>query len=68
MNNRKLYCGNKQNLPNGYDDFGNLYDCLRIGYGVCKYNGHEGEKYNPNQNRNRNRSDHRLPIERKAEA
>jgi hypothetical protein len=50
--NKKYYCGNSLELPPGYDEFGSLYKCLQIGYGICKYHGHEGEfdngqPYNP---------------------
>jgi len=34
IDNRKIYCGDKQNLPNGYDLMGNSPICLRKGYGV----------------------------------
>jgi len=29
-----MYCGTREMLPDGYDDFGNRYDCLKKGYGV----------------------------------
>lgn len=33
----KLYCGNSENLPENYDDFGTRYDCLKKGVGVGIY-------------------------------
>ena len=33
----KLYCGNKEELPPGYDDFGTRYSCLRSGVGIGLY-------------------------------
>ena len=32
--NKKLYCGDKSNLPTQYTDFGSRKDCLRKGIGV----------------------------------
>ena len=35
MNNRPvLYCGNREPLPEGYDDYDTRYNCLRKGVGV----------------------------------
>lgn len=34
---RKLYCGNGDELPDGYDDFGVPSECLRKGVGVGMY-------------------------------
>jgi hypothetical protein len=42
----KKYCGNSNILPDGYDEFGDLFDCLRKGYGICKYSGKLGSRYN----------------------
>lgn len=36
IDNRKMYCGNKPNLPTGYDVMGNLPQCLQKGVGVGK--------------------------------
>jgi hypothetical protein len=30
----KLYCGDKENLPQGYQDFGSRHTCLKKGFGV----------------------------------
>lgn len=32
----KKYCGNSQNVPNGYNRFGSLYECYLTGVGVGK--------------------------------
>ena len=32
--NMKSYCGTKNDLPPGYDQFGTRYECLRKGVGV----------------------------------
>jgi hypothetical protein len=32
----KTYCGDSQNLPNGYDDFGSLKECYTKGVGIGK--------------------------------
>jgi hypothetical protein len=29
-----MYCGTRDMLPDGYNNFGNLYDCLKKGYGT----------------------------------
>lgn len=42
----KKYCGNDANLPEGYNEFGNLFECTRKGFGICKYTGKLGTKYN----------------------
>jgi len=39
----RLYCGNDNELPGGYDGFGTRYDCLRKGIGVGIY-GITGEQ------------------------
>ena len=36
IDNTKVYCGNKEILPEGYDRFGNLSECMRKGYGAGK--------------------------------
>ncbi len=33
----RLYCGNQEVLPAGYDGFGTRYSCLRSGVGVGLY-------------------------------
>jgi len=33
----KLYCGNQEELPPDYDDFGTRYSCLRSGVGIGLY-------------------------------
>jgi len=33
----KIYCGTNEHLPDGYDDFGTPYACLRKGVGVGLY-------------------------------
>lgn len=49
----KRYCGNKTILPDGYDVFGTLFECLRKGYGICKATGREGQCPSaPRQRRN----------------
>lgn len=40
----KTYCGNQKILPEGYDRFGTNYECLKKGYGICKYNGKQYSK------------------------
>jgi len=50
----KKYCGNDANLPEGYAEFGDLFTCTRKGFGICKYTGKLGTKYNgqpPNPDR-----------------
>lgn len=34
---QKVYCGMKQQLPDGYDRFAIPYQCLKKGYGACLY-------------------------------
>jgi hypothetical protein len=36
IDNRKIYCGNSDNLPDGYDSFGNLPQCLQKGVAIGK--------------------------------
>jgi len=36
IDNRKIYCGNVDNLPGGYDRFGNLSQCLQKGVAIGK--------------------------------
>lgn len=38
------YCGSNENLPESYDRFATRYECLRKGFGICKYNGKLGSK------------------------
>jgi len=33
---RKFYCGNENDLPDGYHDFGTLHSCSTTGYGAGK--------------------------------
>jgi hypothetical protein len=42
----KVYCGTQPGLPDGYSRFGNLFECLRKGYGVCLYSGKLGKGNN----------------------
>ncbi len=37
MERPRLYCGNQEILPPGYDGFGTRYSCLRSGVGVGLY-------------------------------
>jgi len=51
ISGRKLYCGDKRRLPEGYDAFGNNAECLQIGVGIGKSMKYEqgilwGEKWN----------------------
>lgn len=36
IDNRKIYCGNGDNLPDGYDRLGNLSQCLQKGVAIGK--------------------------------
>ena len=36
IDNTRIYCGNSEQLPQGYDRFGNLPQCLQVGVGVGK--------------------------------
>jgi hypothetical protein len=36
IDDTKSYCGNKDDLPEGYDRFGNLHECFIKGIGVGK--------------------------------
>jgi hypothetical protein len=36
IDNRKIYCGNGDNLPEGYDRLGNLSQCLQKGVAIGK--------------------------------
>ena len=36
IDNTRIYCGNKEDLPNDYNRFGNLAHCLQKGIGVGK--------------------------------
>jgi len=33
----KKYCGNSEELPDGYDRYGTRYECMKIGVGVGLY-------------------------------
>jgi hypothetical protein len=46
IDNRKIYCGNKNKLPKNYDYMGNLPQCLQKGIGVGKIK--KTLNYNPN--------------------
>lgn len=37
IDERRVYCGKKNRLPNGYDYMGNLVQCLQKGVGVGLY-------------------------------
>ena len=37
LNRPKIYCGNQEQKPNGYDKLGTRYDCLRKGFGAAMY-------------------------------
>lgn len=39
---QKIYCGMKQELPEGYARFANRFQCLKKGYGACLYAGKRG--------------------------
>jgi hypothetical protein len=36
IDNRKIYCGSSENLPNGYDRVGNSADCFQKGFAIGK--------------------------------
>lgn len=36
IDNTKIYCGNSSRLPDGYDRFGAVFECHRIGVGRGK--------------------------------
>jgi len=40
---RKYYCGNSNELPNNYHDFGSLHGCFLKGFGIAKKNKAEKE-------------------------
>ena len=42
---QKVYCGNQPQAPQGYDRIGRPFQCLRKGYGVCLYNGRQGQRF-----------------------
>lgn len=50
IDKRKIYCGNSENLPDGYDLMGSLSQCLQKGIGIGKkqkanqYTIHEGNQ------------------------
>lgn len=37
----RVYCGNDMMLPDGYDRYGDGYECLKKGFGACLYHGKE---------------------------
>lgn len=41
----KKYCGNSETLPDGYDEFATIFECMKRGFGVCKYSGKLGYKH-----------------------
>jgi len=41
----KKYCGNSETLPDGYDEFATIFECMKRGFGVCKYSGKLGSKH-----------------------
>ncbi len=46
IDNRKIYCGNENMLPNDYDIIGNLPQCLQKGIGIGKLQ--KAQNYVPN--------------------
>ncbi len=34
---QKIYCGNQEQLPEGYTEFGSRYTCLKRGVGIGLY-------------------------------
>lgn len=58
IDNRKFYCGNKNQLPVGYSDFGTLSQCLQKGYGAGKKKK-ASEARTPPRRRQRSRSPRR---------
>lgn len=52
IDNRKIYCGDRQVLPDGYDRFGNLAQCLQKGVAIGKrqkaLDGDDGVENNNN--------------------
>jgi len=36
IDNTRIYCGDKENLPNGYNRFGNISQCLQKGVAIGK--------------------------------
>lgn len=33
------YCGTKDAIPEGYERIGTNHECLKKGFGICKYSG-----------------------------
>lgn len=52
MPQQKKYCGDKQQLPQGYTSFDTRYNCLRRGFGACLYSGNKGTRIGNNNRRN----------------
>ena len=42
----KIFCGNGDFVPPGYDALGTRYECLRKGFGAGKYSSHNSYKDN----------------------
>lgn len=42
-NKPRLYCGNDEQVPEGYAEKGSSYDCLKKGYGAALYNATDEE-------------------------
>lgn len=43
MPEQKKYCGLKEPLPQGYTRYGNRYECMKTGYGICLYGNKKGQ-------------------------
>jgi len=43
IDQRKYYCGNSDDLPDNYHDFGTLHTCFLKGFGIAKKNKAEKE-------------------------
>jgi len=55
MNAPRLYCGNKNPIPQGYDGYDNRYNCLKKGIGVgLNRNNNAGPNNNNNAGPNNN--------------
>jgi len=44
-----FYCGPDTQLPPGYTRFGTNFECMKKGYGICKYNRKLGSRYHLSQ-------------------
>ncbi len=43
---RKIYCGDKEDLPAGYNRFGTRHECLKRGYGAALVYSTETQRKN----------------------